>query len=177
MHIALVAVALDTSIAAQPTKAAAVMTTHAIPASVARVIDPPMIELSVATEIEAPKVEFAADEVPGGAGVCNVAANIRAALVASPLTQGALAAIPPDARTVANAVMLWDGRWVSLPPKAGGTGLDQLRKIVVAGIRALPADCSAAAVGGPRLILVPDGATTVVLAFGSGTWAWSELLG
>ena len=176
MHIALVAVALNTSIAAQPSRAAAVMTTYAIPAIVAPVIDPPLVELAVATEIEAPRVETATEEASGAAG-CNVTDDIRAALVASPLTRGALAVIPPDARTVANAVMLWDGGWASLPPQAGGIGLAQLRKIVVSGLLAVPADCRVAAVGGPRLIFVPDGATTVVLAFGSGTWAWSELLG
>ncbi len=177
MHIAVVAVALDTSIAAQPSRAAAVLTTYAIPAIVAPVIDPPLVELAVATEIEAPKVETATEEAPSGAAGCNITDNIRAALVASPLTRGALAEIPADARTVANAVMLWDGRWVALPPQAGGTGLAQLRKIVVSGILAVPADCRATAIGGPRLIFVPDGASTVVLAFGSGTWAWSELLG
>lgn len=177
MHIAVLAVALDTSTAAPPTRPAAALVTHAVPATVERVVDPPMTELVVATEIEAPKVQIATEGALDGAGSCNVADTIRAVLVADSLTQGALAAIPQSARTVANAVMLWDGHWVSRPLRAGGTGLDKLRAIIVDGIRTVPADCRTAAVGGPRLIVIPDGATTVVLAFGSGNWSWSELLG
>ena len=154
------------------------MLTHAVPAPLVPAIDPPMFETTVSADVLPPLVVMAAapDATIGRDG-CELTDSIRAALVASPATPGALAAIPGSARTVANAVMLWDGRWLALPLKAGGNGLNQLRDIVIASIRAAPADCRAAAVSGPRLIFVPDGATTVVLAFGSGTWAWAELLG
>ncbi len=127
-------------------------------------IAPPIMPLPVAlpalttTELPAP--------VAGG---CDLTDTVQAALRADPAARAALASLPPRARSVANAVMLWDGRWIG-----SGDEFGPIRTIVLAALRSASADCRAATQAGPRLIVVA-GRPDFVLAVGSGRWRWGDL--
>ena len=141
-------------------------------------VSPRLIEVAVVADVAAPSFEVAAAPPVAAAsgGDCSLSDAIGTALRDSPATPVAFAGIPVATRTVANALMMWDGSWAVMPADAGGAGLAQLRTIVERTVRSAPASCQSATVTGPRLIVVPDGNASIVLAFGSGTWAWSDLL-
>ena len=83
-------------------------------------------------------------------------------------------ASPVAERSVANAVQLWNGRWIEDP--GGADRLAAVRAATVQAILAAPPGCRQAGVAGPRLILFDDGPETVVLSLGSGTWRWTDLV-
>lgn len=155
--------------------AASAIAVAAVPAPVLPGIEPSLREIALLTDVPPPDFQTV-DDQPAGRGNCVVDERIREALLNSPETSAALASIPSDARTVANVIMLWDGQWTSLPSRNGVDGPSQLRTIVTASIRAAPLACQEVPINGPRLVIVPDGARSVVLAFGSGTWRWFELI-
>lgn len=105
---------------------------------------------------------------------CLVGAWLQSALQNEPLVQEALTAIPSSARSVANAVMLWNGRWSPAPNAA--LGMARIRALVVAGVASAPESCQLAPINGPVLITVGDPANSTVLAVGSGQWRWRDLL-
>lgn len=117
-------------------------------------------------------VSTAANQAP--AGGCALAGWLQQALQADPQVQAGLPQIPRASRSLANALMLWDGGWIDLP--AGGTGVPAVRAALQAGVRAAPADCLNQPVRGPEFIVLTgaDGAT--VLTIGSGEWRWADLL-
>lgn len=175
-HAALIMFAVSTARDSRPAATVMAIEATAVASPILPDVEPALVEFAVPPEVAAPSFESASALSATGSGDCVIADQIRASLLESPMTQVALAAIPPESRTVANAIMLWDGRWTSLPGRTSVDGPTLLREIIVASIRAAPAGCQVAPNRGPRLIIVPDGAGSVVLAFGSGTWQWSELL-
>ena len=106
---------------------------------------------------------------------CQLTAWLQQALQADPQVQAALPAIPKPARSVANAIMLWDGGWVDPRPNATN-GVTAIRLAVIAGVRSAPAACRAQVVRGPELIILTQGADSTILAIGSGEWRWGDLL-
>jgi hypothetical protein len=106
---------------------------------------------------------------------CQVAAWLQQALQANGEVQAALAAVPRADRSVANALMLWDARWVAQSPSAVA-GVSVVRAALAAGVRAAPDRCRMAVVRGPELITVADATGTTLLAIGSGEWRWADLL-
>ena len=106
---------------------------------------------------------------------CQVTAWLQQALQVDPAVQAALPAIPKPARSVANAIMLWDGGWVG-PRLNAADGVTTIRMAVIAGVRSAPAACQTQVVRGPELIILTQGAESTVLAIGSGEWRWGDLL-
>lgn len=106
---------------------------------------------------------------------CQLTAWLQQALQADPQVQAALAQIPRPARSVANALMLWNGTWIEPLAKAS-TGVETLRQAFMSGIRSAPEACRDQVIHGPELILLSDGVGTTVLAVGSGEWRWADLL-
>jgi hypothetical protein len=71
--------------------------------------------------------------------------------------------------------MLWDGGWV--PMNANASALSDIRNAIVMALTATPAECREEIMQGPRLIwLADEPETTTVLALGSGSWRWADLL-
>ncbi|CAN5714064.1 hypothetical protein BH11PSE1_BH11PSE1_05020 [soil metagenome] len=105
---------------------------------------------------------------------CDLTQWLQAALQANPQTQTALAQIPRPARSVANAMMLWNGRWT--PTLAAATGLQTLRSAVLSGVASAPEACRAELIRGPVLLTLVDSTGSTVLAVGSGEWRWNDLL-
>jgi hypothetical protein len=106
---------------------------------------------------------------------CALGAWLQAALQSDPTVQTALSAVPRSARSVANALMVWNGQWPQPAPDAA-KGAAVIRALIVAGVRSAPESCQMQPVVGPVLITVGDPADATVLAFGSGEWRWRDLL-
>ena len=104
---------------------------------------------------------------------CDLTQSLAAALVQSPAVLQGLNELPESERSVANAVMLWDGQWPD-ESQAGGKAL--LRALLVKAVSGARADCLIAENRGPVLFFVPENNRTVVLAVGSGVWRWGDLL-
>lgn len=104
---------------------------------------------------------------------CNLTAMLAAAFAQSPALRQGLDELPAEARSVANAVNLWDGQW---PQESAAGGKALLRALLVKAISAARPDCLTQVQRGPVLFLIPDSQTTVVLAIGSGDWTWGDLL-
>jgi len=113
---------------------------------------------------------------PISASTCDLTQAMQAALQNDPAVRDELALIPRQARSVANAIQLWDGAWVDAGALGGPAIVDPLRAAIVAVVSQAPAGCHDQAVLGPRLFAIVDPRGTIVVALGSGLWKWSDLL-
>ena len=110
----------------------------------------------------------------GAAGEpCNLTQSLAAVFAQSPAIQQALSGLPLKSRSVANALMLWDGQW---PDDSTSGGQALLRALLIKAVSNARPECQMAMNRGPVLFLVPDRQATVVLAVGSGTWRWRDLV-
>lgn len=117
----------------------------------------------------------AIDVGPSGEA-CPIVASLRQALERDAAIGAALMRIPRASRSVANAVMLWDGRWVA-PERAGGAAtIGAIRDTIAAVLDRAAAKCGKQAILGPVFVPVTNESETLVLAFGSGEWRWEDLL-
>ena len=146
------------------------------PDPVVPAIPPSTVEIVVHIDVLAPALDIeqepALGEVIGSQ--CDLTGSIQAALVAENATAPLLETLPIASRSVANAIMVWDGKWAS-ESADGYREIDRIRRVVLSRIATAPIACRNALIIGPRLIFVPDGSKAAVLAFGSGNWAWSQL--
>jgi hypothetical protein len=120
------------------------------------------------------------------AGGCQLAEAVGAAILTDGAAMAELDALPPQARTQADAVMLWDGRWQqsasAVPPHSAAPAngpiltLSQLRRVVEQEIHKAETECRDAIVNGPRFIALPGARRTIIIVVGSGQWRWGDLL-
>lgn len=113
----------------------------------------------------------------GDAGTtCPLVESLRAALEQDVRAQAALALIPRPSRSVANAVMLWDGRWIA-PERVGGRRTtDTVRSALATVLSATTQACRTQLNLGPVFVPVSNERETIILAFGSGAWRWEDVL-
>jgi hypothetical protein len=138
---------------------------------------PPPPKIETASPIPAAPVFNAAAAVRAGFGTtCDVAYTLERGFGEDPLLSAELARIGPESRSVANAIMVWDGRWVELGGGAPVDALETLRRAIVEAVRAAPPECLTQELSGPRFIAVSRSDTTTVLVLGSGTWRWEQVL-
>ncbi|MGA9659449.1 MAG: hypothetical protein WBQ60_10165, partial [Asticcacaulis sp.] len=104
---------------------------------------------------------------------CHLTQSLAQIFAQSPEIKQALTDLPASERSVANAVMLWDGGW-SPESRTGGRGL--LRALLIKAIADARDDCLSQINRGPVLFMVPDTQATVVVAVGSGLWRWGDVL-
>lgn len=114
---------------------------------------------------------------PDVAADCHIVAELEGDLQRDSSVRQALARVPVRARSVANAIMLWDGQWAAAEALGGEQAVGPIRNAIVSGIRRAPASCQVEQVSGPRLIAIRDAQGTTLLAVGSGVWRWSALAG
>ena len=146
-------------------------------------IEPEFVDVSLSLSLEGerdPLADAVAHSVSaassGASGqTCQLTAWLQQALQADPRVHAALAGIPKPARSVANAIMLWDGGWVG-PRLSASAGVTAIRMAVIAGVRSAPAACQSQVVRGPEQIMLTEGAESTILAIGSGEWRWGDLL-
>ena len=128
---------------------------------------------SVAATVTQPPASAAAG---GATKTCKIYDVLQATLQTSAEVRAALHLIPAKSRSVANAVLLWDGRWVSAETVGGEPALGPIQAAVVGGINQAPVPCQEELVRGPRVVTVGDAHNTIILAFGSGEWRWADLV-
>ena len=137
----------------------------------------PNIQISHPNEPNGAAEPSALDRGGGGAATnCRIADFLQTVLQTNSDVHIALGLMPPGVKSVANAVLLWDGRWIDGETVGGATVFDPIHTAVVAGVSNAPAACQMELVRGPRLITVGDSHNTTVLAFGSGEWRWADVL-
>jgi hypothetical protein len=122
-----------------------------------------------------PAVETTAAATAPGAGGCSTLQTVSAAMLADPDVLAAVHASPPETRSIADAIMLWNAQWVDAAPAQDGP-LTVVRSSIETSLRAVDPICLEEKLVGPRLIPIPAGELTTFLVIGSGEWTWQDLL-
>ena len=106
---------------------------------------------------------------------CPLVSSFRDALQLDLKTQAALAQIPRASRSVANAVMLWDGGWI-VPEGSDPVRMTSVRLAIAEIISGFSEACRSQTNFGPLFVPVDGKTGTIVLALGSGAWRWADLV-
>ena len=104
---------------------------------------------------------------------CDLTSTVVHDFASSPVVRQGVEELPVSEKSVANAVQMWDGAW-PVETQSGGKAL--LRALLTREISASRPDCLQQVNQGPVFVFVPDGDATVVVAIGSGTWQWGQLV-
>lgn len=115
-------------------------------------------------------------DVAVGADGCDLGAMLQATLQSSEAVRLNLSAIPSAQRSVANAIMVWNRDWMSFGASPIADSNAMIRDVVSARIAEADPECRLQPQSGPQLIVVTNGPITTVLAFGSGSWRWQDLI-
>lgn len=110
------------------------------------------------------------------AGGCALAQNVGEAIGKNPAAMAEIDGLPPDVRTSADAIMLWDGQWLDPGVTPADIKIGVLRQAVEQVVADAPAECRNAEATGPQFIPVPEGDRTLMIVIGSGTWHWADLI-
>ena len=121
-----------------------------------------------------PEVVLLLTEASQQSGACDLTAPVQAALQADPAVANAVILLPRDARSVANAVMVWNEVWFP-SDESEATALTAVREAIVTTIDAASPRCRQAQQTGPRFLTLGDTDATV-LALGSEEWRWQDLV-
>lgn len=110
-------------------------------------------------------------------GQCATLDEIGKAIIADPLAVTAVLQSPPETRSIAEAIVMWNAGW-SPAASSPESPLGAARTVVELSLNAVEDGCLDEQIAGPRLVAipVPGGQRTMFLVFGSGTWTWRELL-
>lgn len=90
-------------------------------------------------------------------------------------TIAALRAVPRSERSISEAIVIWNAGWSEMAASTDAP-LASVRIAMQQTLRALPSDCLAEIVAGPRLIQIATEQGTTFLAIGSGQWRWAQLI-
>lgn len=185
LHLGLLAAFLSTRGAAPPAIVkSGVMSLVAISAAVPaqRPPPPPVLPSKLVDEIrkltaDALAMEPDSTALAAPSGQCATLDVVMKALAADPAVVAAVVQAPPETRSIAEAIVMWNAGWSS----AASTPLSPLtpaRAVVEQSLRMVEDGCLDEPIAGPRLvpIAVPDSQQTMFLVFGSGNWTWRELI-
>jgi len=111
----------------------------------------------------------------GAAGGCATLDLVVKSLTADPAVAAAAVSTPPNRRSIADAVVIWNAEW-SDTASAPGDPLGPARIVIEQSLRSVPDMCLDEPIAGPRLVPIPEGDRTMFLAIGSGNWTWRKLL-
>lgn len=106
---------------------------------------------------------------------CKTLDSIALAILASPAVVTSVLNAPPETRSIAEAIVVWNARW-SDSVTAAEAPLAPVREVVRRSLETVPDSCLDEPVAGPRLVPVPAGEGTMFLVIGSGVWTWRQLL-
>jgi len=110
-------------------------------------------------------------------GQCATLDVVSKAIVADPSVVTAVVHAPPETRSIAEAIVMWNAGW-SNAANTPDAPLAPARTVVELSLNSVEDGCLDEQIAGPRLIPVPvpDSQRTMFLVFGSGSWTWRELL-
>jgi hypothetical protein len=121
-------------------------------------------------------VDAVTDDAAGASTSCSTAAAILDALLLDPVAVQQIRDFPPETRSIAGAVVIWNEDWAPAAASSD-TVLGSVRGRVEQVLASSPDPCLDEAVAGPRLLPIPDGHDgTIFLVIGSGNWRWRALL-
>lgn len=115
------------------------------------------------------------DGVNGATIACATLDAITNNLIADPLVLDVIHRAPPETRSIADAIVMWNAGWLA-SAQGVDTPLGPVRALVEQTLAASDARCLDEPVMGPRLVPIPNGDRTMYLVFGSGTWTWRDLV-
>ncbi len=121
---------------------------------------------------------FSVEQVPaspGAGGGCTTFELVAKSLLAEPSAVAGIASTPPEKRSIAGAVVIWNAGW-SDTASAPAEPLGPARIVIEQNLRSIPDRCLDEPMAGPRLVPMPEGERTIFLAIGSGNWTWRQLL-
>ena len=185
LHVALLLVFLASrSEASPPIVKSGAMSLIAISADVPaqRPPPPPQLPSKLVDEIrkltaQAQTFEPDSTALPGPAGQCATLDLVSKAIVADPVAVAAVIDAPPETRSIAEAIVMWNAGWSSAAGNADSP-LGAARAVVEQSLSSVEDSCLDEPITGPRLIpiAVADGQRTMFLVFGSGNWTWRQLV-
>lgn len=117
------------------------------------------------------------DAPAGATGACSAPDAVLEALLRDPAALDAIGRSPPETRSVAQAVVMWNEAWSPFALDAAAP-LGPVRATIERTLASLDDACLDEPVTGPRLLPVPDetGQGTILIALGSGVWTWRALI-
>lgn len=185
LHMALLAAFLARGNATLPPLVKSeVMSLVAIKPNVAAQRPPPPPELpsKLVDEIKklaapAPAMEPDSAALDAPAGQCATLDVVTDAIVADRLAVASVFHAPPETRSIADAIVMWNAGWSSAASTLESP-LSPARAAVEKGLSLVEDNCLDEPIAGPRLIPVPvpDTQRTMFLVFGSGSWTWRQLI-
>lgn len=148
-------------------------------APVSRPPPPPVMPAKIrelVLEAEAQKVSPETNSTAVGAPGpgCTTLELVRNAILADPIALESVLKAPPETRSIAEAVVLWNARW-SESAGSAESPLGPIRSAVERTLASLDQGCLDEAIAGPRLVPIPAGTGTMFVVFGSGTWTWRDV--
>lgn len=147
-----------------------------------RLPPPPELPSKLIDEIRtlsAEAIEFEPNSTAqiGPAGQCATLDVLTKAIVTDPPAVDAIINAPPETRSIAEAIVMWNTGWSSAASTTKSP-LTPARMVVEHSLESVEDNCLDEPIAGPRLIPIPvaDGQRTMFLVFGSGNWTWRELV-
>lgn len=130
----------------------------------------PLLEFSIPSETDS-------EAEAGASGVCSTENLVLDALLLDQLALNAIRTSPPELRSIAGAIVIWNEGWnpIALDPNSP---LHSVRMNVEKTLASVAPACLEDPVAGPRLLPIPDasGTQTIFVVVGSGSWTWGALL-
>jgi len=143
---------------------------------------PPVLPSKLVEEIkklsaQALTIEPDSTALAAPSGQCATLEVVMKAIVADPSAVAAVIHAPPESRSIAEAIVMWNAGWSSAA-NTPESPLSPARAVVEQSLDSVEDGCLDEAIAGPRLVPIPvdDGKSTMFLVFGSGNWTWRELV-
>lgn len=140
---------------------------------------PPVLPSKMVQEIKA-EIQLAqstseqSDEAAAPAGGCVALEQVRTAIIADPAALSSVVQAPPETRSIAEAVVMWNQGWAAAASSEDAP-LRPARIAVERSLAAMPAECLDEQIAGPRLVPFEAGSGTMFLVFGSASWRWRDV--
>ncbi len=106
---------------------------------------------------------------------CTTLDGVVQALLANPSAVSSVLNAPPETRSIAEAIVIWNAGW-SEAATTMDAPLAPVRESVRQTLAEVDEACLDEQLAGPRLVPIPAGSGTMFLVFGSGRWSWRQLL-
>lgn len=140
---------------------------------------PPVLPSKLVREIKA-EMQLAvataeqSDSAAAPAGGCVALEQVRSAIMGDPAALSSVVQAPPETRSIAEAVVMWNQSWTAAASSADAP-LGPARTAVERSLAAMPEECLDEPIAGPRLVPFPAGTGTMFLVFGSANWTWRDV--
>ena len=133
-----------------------------------RALPVPSFSLSLQDELDINAAAASSDN-------CSTLDEVSAALLADPVAIAAIRQAPPETRSLADAVVMWNAGW-SAASISDDAPLGPVRAAIERALLVVDDGCLDEVIAGPRFVQIPDGKGTMFVVLGSGQWRWRQLL-